>query len=74
MYQSEKFIGALVSAMLVLGLTLAVTVAQQAAATTSNNPPDHYVVQKTAASTKDPLPGRSSASNGYSAKYRRTDI
>lgn len=60
MYQSEKFIGALVSAMLVLGLTVAVTVAQQAAATTSNNPPDHYVVQKTAASTKDPLPGHSS--------------
>jgi hypothetical protein len=60
MNQSEKFIGAVVAAMLLLGVTVAVTVAQQATATTSNNPPDHYVVQKTAASTKDPLPGHSS--------------
>ena len=64
MNQSEKFIGSLVAAMLVLGVTVAVTAAQQANATTSSssssNPPDHYVVQKTAASDKDPLPGHSS--------------
>jgi hypothetical protein len=61
MNQSEKFIGSLVAAMLVLGVTVAVTAAQQANATTSSssNPPDHYVVQKTAASDKDPLPGHS---------------
>jgi hypothetical protein len=60
MNQSEKLIGSLIAAMLVLGLTVAVTAAQQAIATTSSNPPDHDVVQKTAASDKDPLPGHSS--------------
>ena len=35
MNQSEKFIGSLVAAMLVLGVTVAVTAAQQANATTS---------------------------------------
>jgi hypothetical protein len=60
MNRSEKFIGSLVAAMLVLGVTVAVTAAQQANATTSSNPPDHYVVQKTGASDKDPLPGHSS--------------